>query len=110
MDGLDFGVVVRNLRYLLSEGLVFSLMLTAMAAAGGAALGTVLALMRLSSRRWLSVAAAAYVNLIRAVPLLLVIFWFYFLVPYVGAWALGRNEPIKVGAFWSSVITFTTRR
>ncbi|MCA0239246.1 MAG: amino acid ABC transporter permease [Proteobacteria bacterium] len=107
MDGLDFGVVARNLRYLLSEGLVFSLTLTALAAAGGAALGTVLALMRLSSQRWLSVAAAAYVNLIRAVPLLLVIFWFYFLVPYVGAWALGRNEPIKVGAFWSSVITFT---
>ena len=107
MDGLDFSVVARNLRYLLSEGLVFSLTLTALAAAGGAALGTVLALMRLSSQRWLSVAAAAYVNLIRAVPLLLVIFWFYFLVPYVGAWALGRNEPIKVGAFWSSVITFT---
>jgi len=107
MDALDFGVIVRNLRYLLSEGLVFSLTLTAMAAAGGAALGTVLALMRLSSRRWLSVVAAAYINLIRAVPLLLVIFWFYFLVPYLGAWLLGRSEPVKVGAFWSSVITFT---
>jgi len=47
------------------------------------------------------------VNLMRSVPLLLVIFWFYFLMPYVGAWIIGATEPIKVGAFWSSVITFT---
>jgi len=106
MDGLDFGVVVRNLRYLLSEGLVFSLMLTAMAAAGGAALGTVLALMRLSSRRWLSVAAAAYVNLIRAVPLLLVIFWFYFLVPVILQAITGAERPPQIGAERSAYVTF----
>jgi glutamate/aspartate transport system permease protein len=41
------------------------------------------------------------------VPLVLVIFWFYFLVPYIGAWVIGAKEPIQVGAFWSSVITFT---
>jgi glutamate/aspartate transport system permease protein len=38
---------------------------------------------------------------------LLVIFWFYFLVPYIGAWLTGSPTPIKVGAFASSVITFT---
>jgi glutamate/aspartate transport system permease protein len=47
------------------------------------------------------------VNLVRSIPLLLVIFWFYFLVPYIGAWIIGSPTPIKVGAFWSSVITFT---
>ena len=107
MDGLDFSVIGRSLGYLLGEGLVFSVTLTVMAALGGVVLGTLLALMRLSGNRWVSSAAGAYVNLIRAIPLLLVIFWFFFLVPFLGAWLLGAKEPVKVGAFWSSVITFT---
>ena len=107
MEGLDFTAIGRSLGYLFREGLVFSLTLTVMAAVGGAVIGTLLAMMRLSSYRALSWFAASYVNLIRAIPLLLVIFWFYFLVPYLGAWILGAKEPIKVGAFWSSVITFT---
>jgi glutamate/aspartate transport system permease protein len=52
------------------------------------------------------VIGTSYVNLVRAVPLVLVIFWFYFLVPYIGAWMIGASEPIKVGAFSSSLITF----
>jgi glutamate/aspartate transport system permease protein len=43
----------------------------------------------------------------RSVPLLLVIFWFYFLVPYIGAWLIGAKQPVQVGAILSSVITFT---
>jgi glutamate/aspartate transport system permease protein len=107
MDGLDFSAIGRSLGYLLGEGLRFSLTLTAMAAIGGAALGTLLALMQLSDNRIAAGVAGLYVNLVRAIPLLLVIFWFYFLVPYLGAWVIGSKEPIKVGAFWSSVITFT---
>jgi glutamate/aspartate transport system permease protein len=107
VDGLDFSVIGRSLGYLLGEGLVFSVTLTVIAALGGVVLGTLLALMRLSGNRWVSSAAGAYVNLIRAIPLLLVIFWFFFLVPFLGAWLLGAKEPVKVGAFWSSVITFT---
>lgn len=107
MDGLDFTVIGHSLGYLLGEGLRFSLTLTAMAAVGGAVLGTLLALMRLSHNRFVAGAASLYVNLVRAIPLLLVIFWFYFLVPFLGAWIIGAKEPIKVGAFWSSVITFT---
>jgi glutamate/aspartate transport system permease protein len=64
-------------------------------------------MMRLSSHKILNVPATLYVNLMRSVPLVLVIFWFYFLVPYIGGWAIGSNTPIQVGAFWSSVITFT---
>jgi len=107
VDDLDFSVIGRSLGYLLGEGLVFSVTLTVIAALGGVVLGTLLALMRLSGNRWVSSAAGAYVNLIRAIPLLLVIFWFFFLVPFLGAWLLGAKEPVKVGAFWSSVITFT---
>ena len=69
--------------------------------------GTLLAMMRLSSFKALSAVAGAYVNLMRSIPLLLVIFWFYFLVPYIGAWIIGADQPVKVGAFLSSVITFT---
>jgi len=105
--GFDFDVIARSAPYLFKEGMAFTLTLTAMAMTGGIVFGTLLAMMRLSSLKWLNVPAAAYVNLMRSVPLVLVIFWFYFLVPYIGAWAIGAKEPIQVGAFWSSVITFT---
>src|SRR5690606_30177528 len=61
---------------------------------------------RLSSIKILSSVAGIYVNTLRALPLLLVIFWFYFLVPYVGAWATGASRPIAVGGFTSALITF----
>jgi glutamate/aspartate transport system permease protein len=74
---------------------------------GGIIFGTLLAMMRLSSFKPLSWIAGAYVNLMRSIPLVLVIFWFFFLVPYIGAWVIGSNQPIKVGAFYSAAITFT---
>lgn len=107
MGSFDFGVLYRSLGYLFREGMAFTLTLTALAAFGGVALGTVLALMRLSSIKPLAWFAACYVNLLRSIPLLLVIFWFYFLVPYLGAWVTGAKRPIEVGAFWSCVVTFT---
>ena len=103
----DWDVIQRSLPYLFKEGMTFTLTLTALAMFFGIIFGTLLAMMRLSSFKVLSLAAGAYVNLMRSVPLVLVIFWFYFLVPYIGAWILQQNEPIKVGAFLSSVITFT---
>ncbi len=105
--GFDFDVIQRSAPYLFREGMTFTLTLTGMAMTGGIVFGTLLAMMRLSSFKWLNLPAAAYVNLMRSVPLVLVIFWFYFLVPYIGAWVIGAREPIHVGAFWSSVITFT---
>ncbi len=107
MQSFDFDVIQRSWGYLFREGMSFTLTLTALAMAGGIVFGTLLAMMRLSSFRALSIAAGGYVNLMRSVPLVLVIFWFFFLVPYIGAWVIGVNEPIRVGAFWSSVITFT---
>jgi glutamate/aspartate transport system permease protein len=97
MSGFDFSVIIDNLPFLW-EGLQLSLWLTFLAIIGGIILGTFLALMRLSGILPLSLLAAGYVNLIRSVPLILVIFWFYFLVPL----ALGR----PIGSFYSALIAF----
>ncbi|RJF99608.1 amino acid ABC transporter permease [Noviherbaspirillum saxi] len=106
MINFDFDVIERSWVYLFQTGMAFTLELTGLAMVGGIVIGTLLAMMRLSSNKLISTVATTYVNLIRSVPLVLVIFWFYFLVPYIGAWIIGANEPIKVGAFTSSLITF----
>ena len=80
------------------QGLLFSLQLTVVATVGGIALGTVLALMRLSGRRLLAWPAASYVNLMRSVPLVMVLLWFFLRMPSL----LGR----PIGAESSAVITF----
>jgi len=103
----DFDVIQRSWVYLFRDGMTFSLTLTALASVGGILFGTLLALMRLSSFRSLSMVAAGYVNLMRSLPLVLVIFWFFFLVPYIGGWLTGSSQPTKVGAFSSALITFT---
>lgn len=84
-------------RYVLG-GLAFSLQLTVIAAIGGLVLGSLLALARLSPRRWLAVPAAFYVNTMRSVPLVMVILWFFLLMPFV----VGR----PIGAELSATITF----
>jgi glutamate/aspartate transport system permease protein len=106
-SGFDFDVIERSLGYLFREGMTFTVTLTLIAMTGGIIFGTLLAMMRLSSFKPISWIAGAYVNLMRSIPLVLVIFWFFFLVPYIGAWLTGANQPVKVGAWMSAVITFT---
>ena len=105
-SNFDFDVIRRSLGYLFFDGMTFTLTLTALSAVGGLVLGTLLALMRLSGLKLLGRIAGLYVDLMRSLPLVLVIFWFYFLVPYIGQWLTGASRPIKVGAFASSLITF----
>lgn len=105
-SNFDFNVIERSWVYLFKTGMTFTLELTGLAMVGGILIGTLLAMMRLSKFKALAVVATGYVNLIRSIPLVLVIFWFYFLVPYIGAWIIGSKEPIMVGAFSSSLITF----
>src|SRR5262249_41715487 len=93
----NFDVIIRSLPYLFYDGMTFTLMLTALATCGGIIFGTLLAMMRLSGLAPLSLLAAGYVNLMRSVPLVLVIFWFYFLVPFIGQWVTGASRPIQVG-------------
>ena len=80
------------------KGLGFSLMLTVIATLGGIFFGTVLALMRLSGKKWLVVPATIYVNGMRSIPLVMVILWFFLLVPLV----IGK----PIGAEMSAIITF----
>jgi glutamate/aspartate transport system permease protein len=103
----DWNVIIRSLPYLFLDGMRFTIMLTMMATTGGIVIGTLLAMARLSNIPGLSHVAGAYVNLIRSMPLVLVIFWFYFLVPYIGQWITGASQPIQVGAFLSALVTFT---
>ena len=65
------------------KGLIFSVQLTLIAMIGGIALGTLLALMRLSSRKWLIYPATIYVNTMRSIPLVMVILWFFLLIPFI---------------------------
>ncbi|HEX9180707.1 MAG TPA: amino acid ABC transporter permease [Burkholderiales bacterium] len=102
---LDFGVVQAALPYLW-KGMRYTLELTATSAVGGLFFGTLLALVRLSSMKPLSLAAAGYVNLMRSIPLILVIFWFFFLVPMIVQGITGAERPPQVGAERTAIITF----
>jgi glutamate/aspartate transport system permease protein len=107
LGNFDFDVIRRSLSYLFLDGMTFTLTLTALATCGGIVLGTLIAMMRLSGTWGLSRFAQLYVDLMRSLPLVLVIFWFYFLVPYIGQWLTGASRPVRVGAFASSLLTFT---
>jgi glutamate/aspartate transport system permease protein len=98
--GLDFSFV--NWSYVsnfIVKGLVFSIELTLIAMLGGIVLGTLLALMRLSGTKWLVLPAAAYVNLLRSIPLAMVILWFFLIIPLI----IGKS----LGAELSAIVTFT---
>jgi len=107
MSGYDFDVIQRSWVYLFRDGMTFTLTLTVLAMLGGIFFGTLLAMMRLSGFKPLGLVAGGYVNLMRSLPLVLVIFWFFFLVPYIGAWIIGAQDPVRVGSFLSCLITFT---
>jgi glutamate/aspartate transport system permease protein len=81
-----------------AKGFIFSVWLTVVATIGGIALGTLLALMRLSGNKALEAPATAYVNIMRSIPLVMVLLWFFILIPF----AIGR----PIGAETSAVITF----
>jgi glutamate/aspartate transport system permease protein len=97
---LDFGFFNWSLvQSFVLKGLIFSVELTIIAMLGGIAIGTIVALLRLSGRPWLALPAAAYVNVLRSIPLVMVILWFFLLIPLL----LGR----PLGAETSAIITFT---
>ena len=99
MMGLDFSFYNWDLvsKFLL-KGFYFSITLTVVATLGGIFFGTLLALMRLSGKKWLDLPAAIYVNGMRSIPLVMVILWFFLLVPLM----IGR----PIGPEYSAIITF----
>ncbi len=102
---LDFAVIGSSLGYLW-KGFQYTVELTAIAALGGIFFGTLLALARLSSMKVLVWVASGYVNLMRSIPLVLVIFWFFFLMPQVLQAITGAERPPQIGAERTAIITF----
>ena len=99
MGALDFSFLEWDIfsKFVL-KGMLFSLELTLIATVGGIVLGTVLALMRLSGNKLLATPAIIYVNGMRSIPLVMVILWFFLLIPFL----IGRS----IGAELSATITF----
>ena len=100
MFSLDYGFLNWGvISSFVLKGFFFSIELTIVAMIGGIVLGTLVALMRLSGRKWLELPAAFYVNTLRSIPLVMVILWFFLLIPLL----IGR----PMGAELSAFITFT---
>lgn len=98
MGNIDPEIVASAMPFLW-DGLRTSFCLLLLAMTGGIALGAMLAVMRIAGSRPVAAFAAAYVNGLRSVPLIMVIFWFYLLIP------LATGRPI--GAFTSALVAFT---
>jgi glutamate/aspartate transport system permease protein len=99
MGNLDFSLLSWDLiGKFVAKGFYFSVTLTVVATLGGIAFGTLLALMRLSGRQALMLPATVYVNGMRSIPLVMVILWFFLLIPFL----IGRS----IGAELSATITF----
>ncbi|MFT5657754.1 MAG: glutamate/aspartate transport system permease protein [Gammaproteobacteria bacterium] len=97
MNDFDYQIIIENIPFLW-EGLKVTFLLTGLAVLGGIVLGTLLALIRIAKIPVASWVAAAYVNFFRSLPLILVIFWLYFLVPLI------VGQP--VGSFYSVLVAF----
>ncbi|MNZ72625.1 Glutamate/aspartate transport system permease protein GltK [compost metagenome] len=100
---MDFSAILPAMPGLV-DGMLMTLKLLLLGVLGGVSLGTLLALMRLSHNPLLSRLAGLYVNYFRSIPLLLVITWFYFAVPFILRWVTGEDTP--VGAFTSCLVAF----
>ena len=105
MFNIDFSSVTNSWRFLL-DGASFTLELTLVAVAGGLLLGTLIAVAQLSHKWWLKTLASAYVNAIRSVPLVLLLFWVFFLMPELLRYLVGASRPITVEASVSAMVTF----
>jgi polar amino acid transport system permease protein len=102
---VDFSVITSNAEFLLLQGLVGigrfgggTLRLAVPAIVLGFVVGIILGLARLARRPWVHYPAAIYIEFIRGIPLVMVIFWFWFLVPVV----IGRPVP----EYWVALTAF----
>ena len=102
---VDLSAIVSAAPFLLT-GLLFTLQITLVGVAGGIVFGSLLAVARLSQNRLLSTLATTYVNLMRSIPLILVIFWVFFLVPWAIGWLTNGGRPVAVGASLTIYVTF----
>src|SRR3989441_10876042 len=85
---MDFSVVAANFKFLILQGLIGigpfiggTLRLAIPAIVLGFLLGIFVGLARLAQARWIRVPATVYVEFFRGVPLVMVIFWIWFIIP-----------------------------
>src|SRR2546430_12271839 len=85
---MDFAVIANNFRFLIVQGLIGigpfiggTLRLAIPAIILGFLLGIFVGLARLAQARWIRVPATVYVEFFRGVPLVMVIFWIWFIIP-----------------------------
>ncbi len=95
---MSFEVIAKNLPYLL-EGLKVTVQLAAISILLSFFLGLFLGMARLSKNRLVRIPALLYIEIVRGTPLIMVIFWVFFLIPIL----VGR--PIQ--PFNSAVAAFT---
>jgi glutamate/aspartate transport system permease protein len=105
MYELDWSSIPGALPFLW-RGMELSLAITAVAVAAGIVWGTVLAVLRLSSSRPLAAFAALYVTLFRSVPLVMVLLWFFLVVPQLlrNALHLGYATDLRLA---SAIVGFS---
>jgi glutamate/aspartate transport system permease protein len=106
MGEFDFSAITSATPFLL-KGLLFALELTAVAFAGGLVLGIGLAMVRHLNVPVASTVATVYITLLRSIPLIMVLFWFFFLMPLVLMFAIGAPRPVQIGPIWTAFVTFT---
>ncbi|QCP52193.1 amino acid ABC transporter permease [Trinickia violacea] len=102
----DFGAIERALPYL-AEGMVFTLKLTAFAFMGGLVIGTVLAVIRHIRIPVLDRLVWAYVTVMRSIPLIMVLFWFFFLVPLVLRQFTPGGMSVSISPQLTAFVTYT---
>lgn len=106
MDYFNVQALLSGLPYLWS-GFRYTLALTVVASTVGMSFGCLLALIRVCASPALSRVVAAYVDLMRATPLVLVIFWVFFVGPLVLQAATGQQRPVPIGANVTAFVTFS---
>ena len=102
---VDLSAIASVVPFLLT-GLLFTIEITVVGVIGGVVFGSLLAVARLSHNRLLSAFATAYINLMRSIPLIMVIFWVFFLVPWAIGWLTNGGRPVAVGASLTIYVTF----
>ena len=102
---VDLSAIATAMPFLM-KGLLFTVQITLVGVTGGVVFGSLLAVARLSQNRILSALSGAYVNLMRSIPLILVIFWVFFLVPWAIGWMTRSARPVAVGASLTIYVTF----
>jgi glutamate/aspartate transport system permease protein len=102
---VDLSVLASVAPFLLS-GLWFTIQITLVGVTGGIVFGSLLAVARLSDNRLISGLATTYINLMRSIPLIMVIFWVFFLVPWAIGWLTNGGRPVAVGASLTIFVTF----